>query len=246
MSAPERLGPDEVHVWSARPDAITEPGRLEAYEELESPDERCKRRRLHFERDRHDRLISVALVRTSLSRYAALDPAAWVFERNPQGRPDLVAGQCKPSLRFNLSHTRGLIACAVTLEHDIGVDVESLERPGETLAIADRYFSPAEVQDLLAVPVESRRRRFFDYWTLKESYIKARGLGLRIPLRRFSFHLDDPESIRISFDARLEDDPRDWQFALPETAATHAMAVGVRRGRRQDLSVSVRDCVPLV
>jgi 4'-phosphopantetheinyl transferase len=241
----ERLKREEVHVWTASPEEITDPGLLEAYEALESEDERDRRRRLRFDRDRRERLVSVALVRTTLARYADVAPRAWVFERNAHGRPDPAPGHAGPPLRFNLSHTRGLVACAVAVEHDIGVDVEYVGRRGDPVAIADRYFAPAEVRDLHACPAGERRDRFFQYWTLKESYIKARGMGLRIPLRRFAFGLDAGQAIRVAFDAELDDDARAWQFALFRPTTSHVMAVGVRRGRGPDLSVRVRRTVPL-
>lgn len=245
MAARDRLDRDEVHVWTVRPDAITERELVDRYALLESDDERERRLRLRFERDRHERLVSVALVRTALSRYAAIEPADWKFARNEFGRPDPVPGQCEPHLRFNLSHTRGLAACAVTVARDVGCDVECVDRACDTGAIADRYFSRSELRDLRALPRDRRRERFFDYWTLKESYIKARGMGLRIPLGRFSFHLDDGPPVRVSFDPELEDDPADWQFELHRPGAGHVLAVGVRRGRRPDLRVRVRSTVPL-
>jgi len=237
----ETLRQDDVHVWTAVPERISSPVLLKEYETLESADERARRLRLYFARHRHERLVAVALVRTTLSRYADVDPAAWVFERNEWGRPDLVPGQCAAPLRFNLSHTEGLVACAVTLGRDVGVDVESVERRGQTLAIADRYFAPAEVRELHESPAARQRERFFEYWTLKESYIKARGLGLRIPLRHFAFRLDDGETIGITFDPEIEDACGDWQFQLFRPTSTHVMAVGVRRGSGPDLEVTVRN-----
>jgi 4'-phosphopantetheinyl transferase len=241
----ERLKRDEVHVWTASPEEITDPALLDAYEALESEDERERRLRLRFDRDRHERLVSVALVRTTLARYTDVAPRAWVFERNEHGRPEPVPGHGGPPLRINLSHTRGLVACAVTVDRDIGVDVECVVRRGDPVAIADRYFAPAEVRALHACPAVHRRDRFFQYWTLKESYIKARGMGLRIPLRRFSFHLDAGQEIRVTFDAELEDDARDWQFALFRPTTTHVVAVGVRRGSGPDLSMRIRRTIPL-
>jgi len=237
-AAPQSLGRHEVHVWIVVPSKVSSAA-LEACESLECDDERQRRMRLYAEHDRRDRLVSSALVRRSLSRYASVDPAAWVFERNEHGRPELVAGQCNPRLRFNLSHASGLAACAVTLERDIGVDVENVERRGEVLSIAGRYFSPAEADDVQNTPAQRRRQRFFEYWTLKESYIKARGTGLALALRKFSFRIGDG-SIGVCFDPELHDDPADWQFALFRPTDEHVLAIGVRRGPGPDLLVGVR------
>src|SRR6185295_18612851 len=120
--------------------------------------------------------------RTTLSHYAAVDPTAWQFARNRRGRPEISGPLGVAPLRFNLSNTAGLIACLVTLGVDVGVDVEDTHRRGETVRIANRFFSASEVAALEALPPERQRQRFFEYWTLKESYIKARGMGLAIPL----------------------------------------------------------------
>jgi 4'-phosphopantetheinyl transferase len=241
----ETLSRDEVHVWTTSPETIADPALLGAYEALESADERERRLRLRLAGHRRERLVSVALVRTTLARYADVEPRAWVFDRNEHGRPDPVLGPGEPPLRFNLSHTSGLVACAVTLDRDIGVDVESVERRCDAPAIAARYFAPAEVEGLRARPAARRRERFFELWTLKEAYVKARGMGLRIPLRRFSFHLGDTHPIRIAFHAGLEDVADDWQFALFRPSPSHMAAVAVRRGGGGNVEFRVRRSVPL-
>jgi 4'-phosphopantetheinyl transferase len=230
----------------AFPDELGDPSLLERYRALMSPEELAKEKRFRFESSRRECVVTRALVRTTLSRYAHVAPEAWRFESGPHGRPELVPGQCCEPLRFNLSHTDGLIACAVALGRDIGIDVETTERPGETVAIADRFFSPSEVRDLHALPMERQRPRFFDYWTLKEAYIKARGFGLALPLEQFSFHITGEGPIRISFDPRLEDDPETWQFARYCPTPTHVLAVAVRKERDRPLTIEVARTTPLL
>ena len=239
------LEPNEVHVWLVEPDAITDRALLAAYERLLTEDERRKRARFVFEAGRHECLVTRALVRTTLSRYAPIRPEGWRFGANQHGRPFIVAEQNPGGLEVNLSHTHGLIACAVTRGRDVGVDVENVIRAGDTVEIADRFFSPAEVRDLHALPVERRQDRFFDYWTLKESYIKARGMGLALPLDKFSFHLLDGPPIRISIDPSLNDDPASWRFHLMSPRPEHRLAVGVRAGRTGSVSLRLARTVPL-
>lgn len=218
---------------------------LSAYEQLMTPDEREKQRRFYFERHRHTCLVTRALCRTTLSRYARIDPRDWRFDENRYGRPHIRPGLCDRPIRFNLAHTEGLIACAVTLDREVGVDVEFIHRRGETVTLADRYFSASEVRDLHAVPAPEQRERFFHYWTLKESYIKARGLGLQVPLQQFSFHLLDESPIQISFDPKLSDNPNRWQFRLLRPTRRHVLALGVNHPRDQELAVSVAWTTPL-
>jgi 4'-phosphopantetheinyl transferase len=238
----EPLAEREVHVWVARLDEPAAPELLAAYHALLDPEERERHGRFRFERHRHVFLVSHALLRLALSRYSTSPPQSWSFQRNAYGRPELAPGACERPLRFNLSHTDGLACLAITLDRDVGIDVESPLRRGEAVAVAERYFSPAEVRALRSLPEHAQRDRFFDYWTLKEAYIKARGLGLSLPLERFSFELGSP--IRIAFDPRLRDRPESWQFELMRPTPQHRMALAVRRGRGPDLAVSVRAGMP--
>ncbi len=250
------LPDDEVHVWYLLPDEIVEPGLIAAYEALLAPDERARRARYHFEHSRREYLLTRALCRATLSRYAPVAPAAWTFAKNEYGRPEIEAAAHR-GIRFNLSNTRGLIALAVTRDRDVGVDVEDPSRGGETVAISDRFFSPLEVAALRALPEAAQDARFFTYWTLKEAYIKARGMGLAIPLDQFSFLVDDGASpsggapghrppIRVAFDPRLGDDASAWQFTDLALSPRHAAAAAVRRGPGPDLRFVVRRTVPLV
>jgi len=251
MDGPRALGDSwplsarEVHLWYVVPEEVDDPALVARYHALMTTDEGAQQRRFYFERDRHRYLVTRALVRTVLSSYCGLPPASWRFEKNEWGRPSIAPSAGLPRLHFNLSHTDGMILCAVTEGRDVGVDVEDTGRRGETVAIADRYFSPSEVRALHALPAPEQRRRFFEYWTLKESYIKARGMGLAIPLEQFSFHLDDPGAVAISFDPRLADRPSAWQFRLFPPTARHQVALAVRRPDAEDLAIRIRRTVPL-
>lgn len=204
---------------------------FDSYFSLMTDEERARHDRYYFARDRRLFLATRALVRTVLSRYVAVPPTSWRFAAGERGKPYIVgpAYTAGPRLHFNLSNTHGLVVCAVSVAHaDLGVDAEGLDRGGETVNIAEHYFSPGEVKALRALPSDDQQLRFFTYWTLKESYIKARGLGLALPLDQFSFVLAEGAGIGISFAPQLVDNPSDWQFALIDAPPRHLMAVGVR------------------
>jgi 4'-phosphopantetheinyl transferase len=235
----------EAHLYFALEDQIREPVLLAAYEALLTPEERARKQRYYFEKNRHEYLITRALVRSVLSRYAPVRPAAWAFSANEWGCPAIATPE-GAGLRFNLSNTRGLVCCLVAADRDVGIDVEDVEREGETVAIADRFFSPTEVAELHTRPEERRRARFFDYWTLKEAYIKARGMGLAIPLDHFSFLLTDHRPIGIAFDPRLPDDPDAWQFEQLRPTKSHLISLAIRRKSEADLRIVVRRVTPLL
>ncbi len=239
----ERIDEGAVHVWLVAPEQITDPRLLDQYGQLLNQEEQSRRARFKFARHRHEFLVSRALVRTTLSRYVPAPPKSWEFATNSYGRPEIVAPLGPRTLRFNLSHTRGLAAVAVCWEHDLGVDVETTERSNATTAIARRFFSPAEVADLEQLALDEQRRTFFHYWTLKEAYIKARGMGLAIPLEHFSFKLSAHEPVRISFAAALQDDPCQWQFEQFSPTPQHRLAIALRR-TGVDWPIQIRWCVP--
>lgn len=232
-----------VHVdllQTANADALS---RLDAYRALLSSDEHARMARFVFDRDRRSFLLTRALVRTTLSRYAPIRPADWQFIANAHGRPEILDRPSGvPDLRFNISHTDGLIACAVTIGREVGVDVEQINRR-LSHDVAGRHFAPAEVNDLKQLPEEEQQRVFFDYWTLKEAYIKARGFGLALPLGDFAFKLNPPQAPTIAFEPAMDDDPETWQFLQSWPTPQHRLGLAIRR-TGDDLPVRIREVVP--
>ena len=241
----ERLNAGEVHLWFAFPEEIQRPDLLTAYHQLMNAEEKTQHQRLRFERQRHQYLITRALLRTTLSHYSIVLPADWCFSKNEHGRPEIIPQIAVPDLRFNLSHTSGLISCGLVLHKDIGVDLEETVQRKVSLKIAQKHFSPGEIDDLSTHPPETQKDRFFDYWTLKESYIKARGKGLSLPLKQFSFHLSSCQPLTISFDPRLHDNPKDWQFWLLKPTPQHKATVAVRCHTNMKYSLVIRKTTPL-
>lgn len=230
---------NEAHLWLVQLDEVA-PVCLETYWDLLSDDEKEGAARLVFEAGRNAFVTAHALVRITLSRYATIAPREWSFATNAYGRPRV----CQPSfgdLDFNLAHTNGIAVCLVG-RGIVGVDVEDLFRH-PPLDVADQFFSAIEVQTLMQRPIELRPRRFYEYWTLKESYIKARGLGLSLPLDRFAFDLDSERAPRISFLPPIEDDANRWQFTLLTPTARHLVAIALRDSL-PDLRIVTREVAP--
>jgi len=237
---PERV----VHVLTVRQDDPDVRTQLERYRALLTDEEHAREARFHFDADKERFVIGRALTRLQLSRFLGGDPRAWRLVTNAHGRPEL-ASPTRPPLGFNVSHTHGLVACAVTGTPDVGVDVECISR-SLTHDIADRFFAPREVADLRRLSPAEQARVFFDYWTLKEAYIKARGMGLALPLAHFAFSLRPPALPTISFDSEIDDDPESWQFAQSWPTGQHRLALAVRRPPRSDLEVRIQAVVPRV
>ena len=181
-----RLDSGEARLWYVHTEDAGDPALAEEYRRLMSAEEAASERRYMREVNQLEHRVARALVRTTLSRCTEVDPRDWVFRPGPHGRPEIAYPET-PGLRFNLSHTAGLVACLVGRDRTVGVDVENTTREAEYFDLAQRYFAPAEVAQLRALPPTEQRARFFQMWTLKEAYVKARGLGLSLPLDHFAF-----------------------------------------------------------
>ncbi len=238
------LPDSEVHLWYVFSDRITDPEILRSYQALLAPEEATRHQRYVFARNRQQFLVARALVRTTLSRYAGIPPADWVFVANGYGKPAIASPAGFSHLRFNLSHTDGLVVCAVTAGREIGVDVEDMERRGISAGLARHCLSASELAHWEALPVAEQREVFFNYWTLKEAYIKARGLGLSLPLQDFSFHLHANRPPTITFAPGFGDDPHAWQFTQLQPNSRHQAALAVWRLKGPDLTPIIRETVP--
>jgi 4'-phosphopantetheinyl transferase len=215
-----------------------------AYLQLLSEPERAKWQRFVVHDARLQYLVSRALVRTTLSRYAEVPVQTWQFETNRYGRPHVSQPQALRDIRFNLSNTTGLVACAVSRDCEIGVDVEHMSRTLDPDALAPSVFAPAELADFRRAVSEDRRDRFFSYWTLKEAYIKARGMGLSVPLDAFWFDLVGPSPLLHVTD-RSPDVPERWRFYQHVPTDEHKMAVAVAAPQGATPSVHLRWVTPM-
>lgn len=202
----------EIHLWLTYPDEV--PTLLEKqYRSLLSPAERDEEQRYRFQADRRRFLITRALARTVLSRYAPIAPQEWSFVKDPFGRPQVTNTTPAGWLPvFNISHTRELIVLGISRNRALGVDVENVHNRRVPPGLAERVFPAQEASVLTATNKARRQAEFFEYWTLKESYIKARGMGLSLPLDQLTFCLREAQSIEVRFAPVLRDDPQRWYF----------------------------------
>lgn len=219
-----RLDRDEVHVW--RGDLAVAPDRLAALAATLAPDEHDRAARFHFERDRRRFVAGRGILRAVLARHAGCPATALRFRYGPRGKPALEGDGGGGDLRFNVSHSGDLALVAVARGREIGVDVEAL-RPDLTPGLAERFFSPAEVAALSALPPAARPAAFFACWTRKEAFVKATGDGLSLPLDAFDVSLAPGEPPAL---LRVADDPHGpdrWRLVALEPAPGFAAALAV-------------------
>ena len=219
---------NEIHVWMCATDSITDPVILTTYTSLLSADERERLQRFHFEKDRHAFLVSHALVRKVLSKYANIEPAGWRFSTGEQGRPEIVRSADIPLLRFNLTHTQGLAACVITRDIACGIDAEKITRRGNPLAVARKMFATTELEDLEAQGEGRFLDRFYVYWTLHEAYCKARGVGLTRSDGRYAFVQGPSGQYRLETGDATHVGGDDWCFEVSRPSTDHVVSVAVQ------------------
>ena len=231
----ERQG--RVDVWLSSLSSIDDAHRRSCESFLTLPElERARRFVVQPPRDQF--VVARALLRTRLELYTKIPALNWRFAENQHGRPYVIEPEAFRHVRFNVSHTSGLVTCAFSAAHELGVDIEHTGRDVDFRDLAGHYFAPPEVEDVRRRSNEELRATFFSYWTLKEAYIKGRGMGLALPLDCFWFELDvDPPVLHCT--SRCGDDPSAWQFRQIVPSDQHQLALGVRTGSEVVLDVGV-------
>jgi len=175
-------------------------------------EEVTRAKRFYFERDQHHFIIARGILRTLLGRYLHVNPSTLIFDYNPYGKPSLGSPLSESNIHFNISHSHELILCAFTRGRQIGVDIEYMRSDIDYEQLAKHSFSPNEQAAFFAIPNAQRQQAFFNCWTRKEAYIKARGKGLSLPLDLFDVSLapNEPATLLSS-----REDPQEvarWSF----------------------------------
>ncbi len=160
---------------------------------------------VHSEIERADRfvnpqhrtcfVVSRSVLRTILGTHLHSFPSSLELATGSNGKP-MLSRSTEASLRFNLAHSKGLAIVAITVDREVGVDVEYLDANRATDEIADRFLAPAEKTALKRLYGQERVDAFFRCWTRKEAYLKARGDGLAVALDGFDVTIG-PEQVPV-------------------------------------------------
>lgn len=185
----------EVHVWRACLNVAP----LVLARRLAVLDATERARTLTFRSERvRDRYIAArGLLREILARYVNTASDRIAFQCNAYGKPALSGAYAATDLRFNLSHSGAVALYAIAIDRDVGVDIEQVSTALSQEHIAEQFFSRFEVEALRALPPHVQQQAFFACWTRKEAFVKARGLGLSLPLSRFSVNLTPNQPARL-------------------------------------------------
>jgi 4'-phosphopantetheinyl transferase len=232
MSEPSPRAPHTIRAWHAHVDRIW-PSAASHDRALTwlSPAERARYDRFRHDVDREMFLLGRAMARSLVGRALVVAPDAWPWREGPRGRPEIDRPDSPVS--FNVAHSGGVVVCAVAHEAEVGIDVEDRRRARLDRELVDRYCSSSEAADI-ARAGDDWQDRFLRYWTLKEAYLKARGLGIAVHLSDLSFTLGPNGDARVDFLASLAGSDPNWTFDLRDLDDGHyvAIAASTPRGAR--------------
>jgi 4'-phosphopantetheinyl transferase len=200
-------------------------------------EERATFERFSFDAERRDYAAAHALLRTMLSEVQPnVAPEDWRFARAPWGKP-LLAPPPAPWVGLSLSHGKGIVACAVSKDVEIGIDAECADRRVDVELLAREVCSAHEQGQLRAAPADARLSLFLDLWTLKEAYLKALGVGIASEsLHQVSFDLSGPGSILTD----LTSNRPPWRFVLLRPTATSRVSLAARSSAAPTIKASLR------
>jgi 4'-phosphopantetheinyl transferase len=227
------LGNNEIHVWHT--DLTAQEAAIDRLFPLLDHPEQSRAARFLVPEPRVQFILSRAFLRIALGRYLQVEPREVRFRTAEHGKPELAGAG---GLYFNLSHTDGTTAIAVTRSGRVGVDVERVRKNLEPVALAARFFSQKESDWLRSQPAERRFAAFFACWTAKEAYIKACGSGLSIALDSFGV-IPQPGDGELNLQTYGKpEDSRRWSMwqldlgpDLRSAVAVEAVNCQVRLGR---------------
>ena len=221
------LASDQTHVWLISLELKSD--RIRTLKSFLSNDELARAERFYFDKHRNHYIAARGQMRKILNKYLKIENEKLIFSYNEFGKPFLK----NELLQFNLSHSHELALLAINLQHELGVDIEWMHRKTNLLQIGERFFSANEFAVLKSLPVDQQRQGFFNCWTRKESYIKARGKGLGIPLSQFEVSLRPDETAVLESTWHDPEAVKKWTLYAIDPHPDYAAALSINTSQTQ-------------
>ena len=181
------LHTDTVQIWQV--ELQQAPATLAQLHALLNAEEQQRAARFHFPADQRRYIVGRGTLRVLLGHYLQIPPAQLAFTYNAYGKPQLADAPATLPVHFNLSHSGEHALYAIAQQRIVGIDIEWMRTNIEYLDLARHVFSSYEQAVLAALPPTEQRAAFYRGWTRKEAFIKARGMGLSLPLEQFDVTL---------------------------------------------------------
>lgn len=176
-----------------------------------------------------------------------MSPNDWVLPR-VGGRPFVKEPVSAHGLEFSVSHTAGMVVCAVGFNLALGIDVEQLRDTTSMMESAELTFAPNELASLRTLAPADQPERFLQHWTLKEAYAKARGLGMELPFQSAAFLVQTQAGRHADAHLiqRLAGDDRHWNFSSTYLSERHIASIAVERRAAEPAPITIIDAGPLL
>jgi 4'-phosphopantetheinyl transferase len=194
----------EIHLWTAS--LVPSPEKIERLRSVLSPEEKKRASYFKFVREQHAYIVSQAVLRVLISAYLDIEPAEVIQVASKKGKPFLIN---EPSLSYNISNSHEICVYAFSRDAEVGIDIEKIRELPDIDQLIEKNLTSRETSYFLKNP-DHKLSLFFQFWTLKESYLKAIGEGMRLTPENLEFSLNDGNfrlrSVKYGFEAT------DWQF----------------------------------
>lgn len=198
-----------------------------------SSDELIRADGFKFRADSQRFIAAHGQLRIILGQYMEVKSDGLRFHQTEYGKPYVVCERSLPPPNFNMSHSHDLVLYAFANQRAVGVDVEYIRPELAEEQIAERFFSFREIHALRSLPVELRAKSFFNCWTRKEAFIKAKGMGLSIPLDQFDVTLLPGEPAALLKTIWDETEARRWSLHDIDVGQDFAAAIAVEGHDRE-------------
>jgi 4'-phosphopantetheinyl transferase len=200
---------------------------------------------IHLWRIPYARALGRGPLRALLGAYSGRPAATLKLVEGAQGKPRLASATTasggRERLEFNWSHSGQWALIALARGLPLGVDIERLGRRPHALALAQRFFDPAETAALAALDGPARERAFIALWCAKEAVLKATGAGLSFGPARFAFTLQADGDPRLARTDPVMGEPQNWQMAHFAAAGGYRGALAWRGAPRRILALQAAD-----
>ena len=206
------IGNNELHLWCTTIHGFSRQDELHFLSVL-SHEERRRHAHFAFQHHRDAFLTTRILARSVLARYTRTTPEQLRFRTGPYGKPRL---RSPMGIGFNLSNSSSMVVCLVGMNHMIGVDCEPFSRAEEILELSQEFLTGPELEEVFSLHPEKQAERALALWTLKESYLKALGVGLTETPMNFAFLYGTGPVPRLHCKSLFKGNARNWQFIALE------------------------------
>ncbi|HEY9050925.1 MAG TPA: 4'-phosphopantetheinyl transferase superfamily protein [Gammaproteobacteria bacterium] len=223
------LNDNDVHIWLFH--LNTTPPGIKRFYPLLSIDEKERSERFIDFMHRKRFIASHGFLRSVLSLYLDIPAEELEFTKGDNGKPFLIQDDTEHTIHFNLSHSQHLAMVAVCKHHEIGIDVECMERNHEWKKLILRFFTPPEQDAIFSLPEDQQHDAFFQVWTRKEAHMKVTGKGLHLGPTQFTVSVP-PQPAALIEDKHVEN-VNQWSMRSLElpTSARHYCATFSVEGR---------------